>query len=381
MTTDPRTIWPIDGLYETPSTRPAPNYGADDLEALFIDGFRWSGGETRLFAYVGMPERTSDEPVPGMVLVHGGGGQAFAEWVRIWTARGYAAIAIDWYGGVPNGGEKVEDRLHEWRLPPMPGFHLSLEAIEEQWAWHATSGVIRAHSLLRSWPGVDPNRIGLTGISWGGYLTSFVSGLDPRFSFAAPVYGCGCLGEGSAWVPDFERIGKEKADRWLELWDPTQYVGNADLPMLWVSGTNDFAYTPHMLSTTARLNRGENRYCIRVRMPHGHVHGWSVEEIGVFADARLKRGEDIVRIAEWDAAKPGAEASATYESPVGIVRAEMNYTCDAGKWQDREWKTDEARLDTESRCARAVVPEGATAWYMNLFDERNLASSTEFAGV
>ena len=32
-----------------------------------------------------------------------------------------------------------------------------------------------------------------TGVSWGGYLTCIASSLDPRFAFAAPVYGCGAL--------------------------------------------------------------------------------------------------------------------------------------------------------------------------------------------
>ena len=36
----------------------------------------------------------ADSPVPGVVLVHGGGGTAFSEWVTEWTNRGYAAISI-----------------------------------------------------------------------------------------------------------------------------------------------------------------------------------------------------------------------------------------------------------------------------------------------
>ena len=59
-------------------------------------------------------------------------------------------------------------------------------------------------------PGVDPDRIGVTGISWGGYLTCIVAGVDPRFRFAAPVYGCGFLGDNSAWLPEFQKMGPEK---------------------------------------------------------------------------------------------------------------------------------------------------------------------------
>jgi hypothetical protein len=40
---------------------------------------------------VGEPGRK----VPGIVLLHGGGGTAFESWVKLWVDRGYAAIAID----------------------------------------------------------------------------------------------------------------------------------------------------------------------------------------------------------------------------------------------------------------------------------------------
>ena len=33
----------------------------------------------------------------------------------------------------------------------------------------------------------------ITGISWGGITTTIVMGIDYRFKFAAPVYGCGFL--------------------------------------------------------------------------------------------------------------------------------------------------------------------------------------------
>ena len=46
---------------------------------------------------------------------------------------------------------------------------------------------------------MDRRRIGITGISWGGYLTCIVAGLDDRLKVAVPVYGCGFLGDDSVW--------------------------------------------------------------------------------------------------------------------------------------------------------------------------------------
>ena len=57
-------------------------------------------------------------------------------------------------------------------------------------------------------PEVDGNRVGIVGISWGGYLTCLAADLDPRFKFAISVYGCGFLGEDSAWLPQFAKMGR-----------------------------------------------------------------------------------------------------------------------------------------------------------------------------
>src|SRR5207248_5347206 len=114
----------------------------------------------------------------------------------------------------------------------------------DHWVYHSVANVIRAHSLLRNQPGVDATRIGLTGISWGGYLTCIVAGLDRRFGCATPVYGCGFLQTNSAWVDrgHFAAMTEAQRQRWHDWCDPAVYIGRATMPMLFVTGTNDFAY-------------------------------------------------------------------------------------------------------------------------------------------
>ena len=84
---------------------------------------------------------------------------------------------------------------------------------KDQWTYHAVAAVIRGHSLLRSFPEVDAEQIGVTGVSWGGYLTCIVDGVDSRFKFAVPVYGCGYLYENSRWLGEFKAMGEDKAAR------------------------------------------------------------------------------------------------------------------------------------------------------------------------
>src|SRR5690606_22159173 len=143
---------------------------------------------------------------------------------------------------------------------------------------------ILAHSLLRSQAGVDPQRIGVTGISWGGYLTSILAGVDERFAFAIPVYGCGYTNE-HAFAETIKALGQERGERWMRWWDPSTYLPKAKMPMLWVNGTNDFAYTMNAHQKSYELPKGPRTLCIRARMPHSHEAGWVPEEILRFAES------------------------------------------------------------------------------------------------
>lgn len=368
--------WDVRTLTGTPRMYPAPEFQADGVRALFFDGLPYKGKTVRVFAWYGAPKTKAGESVPGMVLVHGGGGTAFAEWVRLWTGRGYAAIAMDTCGCVPRGEYGKWER-HEMGGPPgWGGFEQVDEPIEDQWTYHAVADVLLAHSLLRSMPEVIPERTGITGISWGGYLTCIAAGVDDRFKCAAPVYGCGYLGDNSAWVDVFGKMGGEKAQRWLALWDPSVYLSNARMPMLWVTGTNDFAYPMDSLQKSYRLPEGPRTLCVRPRMPHGHGGaGENPEEIHAFADSLLELGAPLVRFAGHG--RDGDRAWARYEGERPVTKVELNYTCDAGVWTDRKWESVPADIDAESRTVSAVLPAGVTVHYFNLYDDRDLVVSSE----
>lgn len=359
-------------------SRPPEVFAAQTTEpgvrALYFAAVPYQGRPTRVFAYYGAP---AGRRSPGMVLVHGGGGTAFAEWVRLWNRRGYAAIAIDTAGNEPEAA-----RDDPWNPPrhrqPYGGpsgaevFKAIDEPERDQWPYQAVAAVILAHSLLRSFPEVDARHTGVTGISWGGYLTDIAAGVDPRFRFAAPVYGCGYLGEDSTWLKDLGSLGEAREKRWLSLWDPSVYLGRARMPMLWVSGTNDFAYPLPSLRKSYRLPRGPRTLSIRVRMTHNHSAGAAPEEIAAFADAVLKKKDPLARILE---ARQGV---VTFRSRTPVVKAELNFTRDRGAWKERKWETVPAVLDAGRGRATADVPADATAYYFNLTDARGLVVSSEY---
>ncbi len=380
----PAVTWDMDELKKAPATYSAAGMGElveqDGIRPIFYDGVKMDGKPTRVFAWLGIPE-SKGKKLPGIVLVHGGGGTAYRYWVKLWMDRGYVAIAMDTSGMMPktmvenNSPEKVR---HEFAAASGgDGFGQSLRPLDQQWGYHAVAAIVRANSLLRSLPEVDPERIGLTGISWGGILTELAAGVDDRFVFAAPVYGSGFLGENSFWLEtSFQKqMTPEMVERWIALWDPSQYVGRIKMPVLFCNGTNDKHFRPDSWQKTYRGVRGPVTLSMKLRMSHGHPPAGDPKEVTVFADSLLRGQPPLARIT--GRAINNGVASIRWDAVVPVKQVEVLYTTDHSKdWLSREWKTMPAEMDSKTS-ARAKIPAGATVLFFNTIDERGCVVSSE----
>jgi dienelactone hydrolase len=365
--------WDLEQLQKAPPATWGEKSGL--VQEVYYEGEPLDGKPTRVFAYYGRPA-IGDGPFAGMVLVHGGGGTAFAEWATLWAERGYAAIAMDLAGcgpgrkRLPDGGP---DQGHDRKFADFTDDRLG-----HMWTYHAVAAVIRGHSLLASRPEVDEDRIGITGISWGGYLTCIVTGLDDRLKVSVPVYGCGFLHENSAWLSIFEKMGPEKRDRWVRHFDPSRYLPGVSCPILFTNGTNDFAYPLDSYQKSYRLAPGRVDLRIEVRMPHSHPAGWAPKEIGLYCDSVLTGGDPLPRLGPMQTA--GGSAKATFTSKVPVVEGHLHYTTDSGPWQKRTWHTVEAKLD-EGTVAADLPAERPIVCYLSVTDERGAMVSTEHVGL
>lgn len=376
--------WNLDELYQPPAVEWIDSEGP--VRSLYYANEPFEGHPTRVFAYYAVPEQRAAR-VPAMVLVHGGGGKAFREWAELWAQRGYAAIAMDLAGRGPDG-QRLPDGGPDQGHPEK--FNAIEQGIRHAWPYHAVAAVVRAHSLLRSLPEVDPDHTGVTGISWGGYLTCIVAGLDDRFKAAVPVYGCGFLDEDSAWVEILAGMSPENRQLWIENFDPSRYLPGCRTPILFVNGTNDFAYPLSSYQKSYRLVRGPRTLCITVRMPHSHPDGWAPKEIGLFADSILRGGQPLARFGSTS--RDGRQVRADIWSAVPLREAGLHYTTDTGPWKTREWKSLPATVSPDGRTITALLPSpvsGETTggsevashnglvWFLTATDERGAVVSTE----
>jgi dienelactone hydrolase len=378
---DIASLWNADDYLKNPPQATFGEKKADSLvQEVYYEGEPYQGKPTRVFAYLGKPEGTGsfDGKFPAILLIHGGGGKAFSNWAELWAKRGYVALAMDLGGQGPNaplpdGGPNQGD-TEKFR-----DFTIENGDYKNMWTYQSIAAILRGHALLIAQPEVDPNKIAATGISWGGYLTCILAGVDHQLQAAVPVYGCGFLHENSVWKTNqFDKMTPEHRNRWVSLFDPSSHIGRATMPILFVNGTNDFAYPLDSYQKTYRLPKGETTISITLRRPHGHI--FTFKEVDTFIDAVIFKNAKplsklLPKISEMKLDEDGKSVTVTFDSEIPVVKAELAWTADTGEWHKREWKTASATINDHTVSAELPTPL-PTCYYILLTDERGLPVSS-----
>lgn len=385
-------VWPVERLKSE-----IPNYRIEDstakIQSLIYEGESIDGEATEVFAFYASPKTLGksdgNEKFPGIVLIHGGGGTAFADWVWLWANEGYAAIAMDLAGSRPSAPEYDDSgnlkphigqsRKGRVRLAKtginIQKFECIGGTIEDDWPFHAVASVMRAHTLLRSFSEVNADRTAVTGISWGGYTTCLVASHDDRFKAAVPVYGCGFLHEGeSVQKPSIDKLGQRR-HLWIAAYDPGSHLKKCTVPTLWVNGTHDKHYVLDSYAKSYAKVKGPRTIRIEPHMRHGHVPGWEPIEIQIFIDSILRGGSPLATVGPMKVDADGS-ASVAFESAHKIVKAELHFTTETGLRTKRKWDSTACAISEGMVIANGLPPE-ANTWIITLTDTRNAMVSTE----
>lgn len=363
-------------LTEAPAMREADGFpAASAIKAIYFDALEWKGKPTKVFAWLGVPKNPSGK-VPGIVLVHGGGGTAFQSWVQEWNDRGFAAISIAVEGQTSNHPEGASRRWerHESGGPGRVGIYDdSKEPLRDQWMYHAVADTVLSHSLLRSLPGVDTEKIGIMGISWGGVITSTVIGIDSRFAFAIPTYGCGDLSKAG------NHYGRALGDNLLyqQVWDPILRLDRAKLPALWLSWPQDQHFPLDRQATSYRRASGSRMVALIPNMGHGHGPAWKRPESYAFAESIVR--EKSPWCVQTTAGADGKTARVSFTSSKPLDRAVLVSTTGSGITGSLTWDESPARLEQQGGQwhATATLPDSMTAWFINVHSGA-LVSSSDF---
>jgi len=236
------------------------------------------------------------QPVPALVWVHGGpGGQSrlgYVDLIQYLVNHGYAVYAINNRGSTGYGKTffRMDDRKHG---------DADLD------------DCVASKSLLTATGWVDPERIGIIGGSYGGYMVLAALTLRPQeFAVGVDLFGI------SNWIRTLENIppwwesfrealytemGDPEEDRiMLEAKSPLFHADNIVRPLMVLQGAND----PRVIQPesddiveAARANGVPVEYLVFEDEGHGFLkrenreEGW--EAILRFLDAHLKGGGEV----------------------------------------------------------------------------------------
>jgi dipeptidyl aminopeptidase/acylaminoacyl peptidase len=211
------------------------------------------------------------QTLPAIVLLHGGpsmhDGLSWSGMRQYLAARGYAVFDINYTGSAGYG--KTFEESDRYRI-----------GIED------CDDVANAAFYLASLPEISKNRIGVTGSSYGGYLTNLVIGRYPEV-FAAAVDWFGITDWRTIWVPRLhpvvrnffrDRLGDSLEHKDLyRISSPVTYSKAIRTPLMIVHGDSDFV-VPFRQSVEFYDSLRANGKTVEFIKYSKEGHGWERKE-------------------------------------------------------------------------------------------------------
>lgn len=363
-----------------------------------------------IFAVIATPKTAGKHP--GMLVLHGGGGCAEVEKAIAWAQRGYVAVAPD-LPGIANPQKLTEtkgrwtgQKYGEGRWVANPDASASV-------IFDAVLAAMKSLYLLRAQPGVDTGRIGVVGISWGGYMTTMVCGLagdQVRAGFA--VYGCGfydLTAQLNGPKSTLGAMGEADRARWLAHLDAGRRAPGMKAAYFVAGAANDFFYWPRAVQATLDAIPGEKNHLFapnanhKAPLPGGSVFekkteppfkptafqpyptpsggraNWLAMEV-TFFDYFLKGiGQPLPKV-NVEKTRDSLLAGISISAPRPLTKVEFWWAKTNPDVMKRVWIAEPANKTCEGKY-EAQLPAEAADWFAVVSDERPVTVSSDLVHI
>jgi dipeptidyl aminopeptidase/acylaminoacyl peptidase len=209
--------------------------------------------------WIASPLGAGEAPLPTIVDLHGGPLGAWAPApaieVMLLTARGYRVVLPNIRGSATYGRDWISPQLGAWGDVDADDVHAVLD-----------------HAVALGW--ADPGRLGVLGLSYGGFMVHWLIGTSDRFR--AAVSENGVANQVSAWANsdtgvDYDRTSRLgdvlRTDGVERLWrqSPLRHVAAIRTPLLMLQAEADRRCPPgdnEQLFVALRVLRREVEYVL-----------------------------------------------------------------------------------------------------------------------
>jgi dienelactone hydrolase len=212
--------------------------GADWSEFYFT-GMTYEGSKVRIYAIYAA--HTGGKNLPAVLHVHGGGQTVSPGWLRFWTGRGYAALTFNWGGEWPARTEFARwGKLRQGNHRECGAMAEATQPTVRASSWYLWTRVSRrALTALEQQPEVDPQRLGVFGVSMGGSIVWPLAAMDYRVKAACAIYGAGWTTYPDELRAPDPRAGDPATRLWRAAMEPESYAALVRCSILFLSTTND----------------------------------------------------------------------------------------------------------------------------------------------
>ena len=172
-----------------------------------------------------------DRKYPLILSIHGGphgmSGYGFNPTFQTYAARGYAVLYLNPRGSNGYGQKFSDGTLNEWGGGDYRDLMAGVDEALKRYSW------------------IDPDRLGVTGGSYGGFMTNWIITQTPRFKAAVSVASVSNLISfySTSLYQDLihAEFGGFPWDNYdlLWQWSPLRYLKQAQTPTLFIHGEQD----------------------------------------------------------------------------------------------------------------------------------------------
>ena len=366
--------------------------------------------DSEIFAVIAAPKTPGKHP--GMLVLHGGGGSAEVDKAMAWAQRGYVAVAPD----LPGIAEPKKLTISKGRWNSLKygeGRYVAAPDAGASVMVDAVLSAMKSLYLLRAQPGVDTSRIGVVGISWGGYMTTMVCGLagdQVRAGFS--VFGCGFYEYSSQLNGPKSPMGAMPAaerERWLKYLDAGRRAAGMKAAFFIAGAANDFFFWPRAVQATLDAIPGEKNHLYAPNANHktplpggtmfpratgevftptpfqsyptpgGNKANWLAMEVPFFDYQLNGRGQPLPQVTVEQGGEP-LRARFRITAPCPLTKVEVYWAKLNPDVMKREWLALPA-TKTGEQSYEAKLPAEAADWFAVVSDNRPVTVSSDLVPV
>jgi len=343
----------------------------------------------KLFAYLIRPKGKTN--LPAILILHGGA-QTSDNYFDLgiqFAKRGYACLIPDLPGfaSPESANRNGTGSTGKWTAFPYGAKHFEVMPTGRNCViYEGVVAALQAFYLLKSQPFVNPDAIGIRGLSWGGYATTITTALlgkQVKAGFA--VFGSGFYDLPSYFKSILDQMDTESRNIWLSSLDAGRYADRIQSPFYFMAASNDtYFHAPAVMTTYDRI-KGPKYILFAPNSDHNLTNVPEAQNTEfAFFDYYLKNiGEDLPLVSGMSANRQ-TDGSVNFEfelrSNRKIKEVKLWYSSGEYDWMKKKWKSKVAEPLGNLRFKTALPADVVLAngnWYVIVTDEKQVSNGTK----